>query len=70
MELTVFQIQQLNYGICYQEKYKVVLSSPFPKIKLENRLLKNVHASFVSQIQKMLAIFDFSHTSGRLAVVF
>ena len=48
---------------------KIVLPSPFPKIKLENGLLKNVHASFVRLIWKMLVIFDFSQTFARLAVV-
>ena len=37
-------------------------SSLFAKIKLENGLLKNVYASFVRHIQKLLVIFDFSQT--------
>ena len=33
----------------FQEKRKIVLPSPFPKIKLENGPLKNVYASFANK---------------------
>ena len=49
------------------KKNKIVLRSPSSKIKLENRLLKNVHASFVRHMEKMLVIFDFSQTPASLA---
>ena len=45
MELKVFKIWDLKYGICQHGKLKIVLPSLLSKIKLQNQSVKN--ASFV-----------------------
>ena len=46
MELSVSNLGAKLWNL----KLKIVRPSPFSKIKLENGLLKNVHASFVRHI--------------------
>lgn len=47
---------------------KRVLPSLFSKIKFENRFFKNTYARFVTHLEKMSVIFDFSRSFARLTI--